>query len=206
MQVQQSGTIDGTLWTDRYRPKKFTDLLGDEVSFHTLSFLILHVLTSLFGYHQRVHRSALLWLKEWDQCVFKGSAKTTAAAELKRERRKKRTREGKFDAVAGENDEEKAPDPFGRPQEKIMLLCGPPGLGKTTLAYVLAKQAGYQVLEVNASDDRSGKIVEERIRNALESTAITKEGKLRGSKPTCVVIDEIDGAGGGGESVSCFLF
>lgn len=22
---------DGTLWTDRYRPKKFTDLLGDEV-------------------------------------------------------------------------------------------------------------------------------------------------------------------------------
>lgn len=24
--------VDGTLWTDRYRPKKFTDLLGDEVS------------------------------------------------------------------------------------------------------------------------------------------------------------------------------
>lgn len=24
--------VDGTLWTDRYRPKRFTDLLGDEVS------------------------------------------------------------------------------------------------------------------------------------------------------------------------------
>lgn len=58
------------------------------------------------------------------------------------------------------------------------------------------------MLEVNASDDRSGKIVEDRIRNALESTAIGMDGKLRGNKPTCVVIDEIDGAGGGGESVS----
>lgn len=47
---------------------------------------------------QRVHRSALLWLKEWDQCVFKGgNAKTSAAADLKRERRKKRAREGKFE-------------------------------------------------------------------------------------------------------------
>lgn len=179
----------------------------------------------------------MLWLKEWDQCVFKGSAKNSAAAELKRERRKKRAREGKFDTAARDGEEEKvlagslldflpltttilqAPDPFGRPQEKvrsclkvfppliltrtqILLLCGPPGLGKTTLAYVLARQAGYQVLEVNASDDRSGKIVEDRIRNALESRALTGTGGLEGSRPTCVVIDEIDGAGGGGETVS----
>jgi hypothetical protein len=61
---------------------------------------------------QRVHRSALLWLKEWDQCVFKGSAKTSAAAELKRERRKKRARESKFDA-AGAN---------GGDEEKVRLL------------------------------------------------------------------------------------
>lgn len=42
-------------------------------------------------------------------------------------------------------------DPLGRPMEKIMLLSGPPGLGKTTLAHVLARQAGYQVHEINAS-------------------------------------------------------
>lgn len=83
-----------------------------------------------------------------------------------------------------------------------MLLCGPPGLGKTTLAYVLAKQAGYQVLEINASDDRNAKVVTERIRNALESTALTANAGLTGSKPTCVIIDEIDGAGGGGDTVS----
>lgn len=45
-------------------------------------------------------------MKEWDQCVFKGSAKNSAAAELKKERRRKRAREGKFDA-AGDNDEER---------------------------------------------------------------------------------------------------
>ena len=83
-----------------------------------------------------------------------------------------------------------------------MLLTGPPGLGKTTLAHVLARQAGYQVHEVNASDDRTGKVVEERIRNALESRALSGSGGMSGNKPTCVVVDEVDGAGGGGESVS----
>jgi hypothetical protein len=35
------------------------------------------------------HRSALLWLKEWDMCVFKGTSKANAAAEMKRDRRNK---------------------------------------------------------------------------------------------------------------------
>lgn len=83
------------------------------------------------------------------------------------------------------------------------MLCGPPGLGKTTLAYVLARQAGYQVLEVNASDDRTAKIVTERIQNALESKSLSMSGKRSDGvvKPTCVIIDEIDGAGGGGDTV-----
>ena len=54
------------------------------------------------------------------------------------------------------------------------MLCGAPGLGKTTLAHVLAKHAGYNVIEVNASDDRSpelfakiiGKILHIKIRFA----------------------------------------
>lgn len=29
-------------------------------------------------------------------------------------------------------------------------MSGPPGLGKTTLAHVVAKQAGYNVFEINA--------------------------------------------------------
>ena len=36
------------LWVDRYRPQRFTELLGDD----------------------RVHREVLSWVKEWDYCVF----------------------------------------------------------------------------------------------------------------------------------------
>ncbi|GAA5925020.1 Ctf18p [Sporobolomyces koalae] len=183
------------LWTDRYRPKRFTDLLGDE----------------------RVHRSALSWLKEWDECVFKRKQNSAGAA-LKREKRK-RGRDG-YATGSGSNafatssagnfgGDQVAPDPYGRPQEKILLLSGPPGLGKTTLAHVLARQAGYQVHEVNASDDRTAKVVEERVRNALDSTSLSmgwnkKEmgqgANGRTARPTCVVVDEIDGAANGGDS------
>jgi chromosome transmission fidelity protein 18 len=37
-----------------------------------------------------------------------------------------------------------------RPDRKILLLSGPPGFGKTTLAHVIGKQAGYNIVEVNA--------------------------------------------------------
>jgi chromosome transmission fidelity protein 18 len=52
-----SSRTEDTLWVDRYRPKRFTDLLGDE----------------------RVHREVLAWVKQWDLCVFgKGKGKRRA--------------------------------------------------------------------------------------------------------------------------------
>ena len=33
---------------------------------------------------------------------------------------------------------------------QLALLCGAPGLGKTTLAHVIAKHAVYNVVEMNA--------------------------------------------------------
>lgn len=54
----------------------------------------------------------------------------------------------------GKKVEEEIVDGRGFPIHRIALLCGPPGLGKTTLAHIVAKHAGYNVVEINASDDR----------------------------------------------------
>jgi chromosome transmission fidelity protein 18 len=62
----------------------------------------------------------------------------------------------------------------------------------------VARHAGYRTLEINASDDRSAATVTTRIKNAINAgSALGAEGR-----PTCVIIDEIDGASGGGDTVS----
>ncbi|KAI0318836.1 P-loop containing nucleoside triphosphate hydrolase protein [Amylostereum chailletii] len=155
-----SVSSEHTLWVDRYRPNRYTELLGDE----------------------RVHREVLSWVKEWDHCVF-GKTKTKG---------KKRTRDG--EESFGPEDE------YRRPPEKMLLLSGPPGLGKTTLAHVVAKQAGYSVFEINASDARTGQVVDERIRPAAEAGYT-----IGNSKPSLIVIDEIDGATGGGDNATGFV-
>ncbi|KAI6045547.1 P-loop containing nucleoside triphosphate hydrolase protein [Pisolithus marmoratus] len=146
-----------TLWVERYRPRRFTELLGNE----------------------RVARDVLAWVKQWDWCVFG-------------KQRKKRAREREEDY--------NAEDEYRRPREKLLLLSGPPGLGKTTLAHVVAAHAGYEVMEINASDARSAQIIDERILPTLEAGST-----VGSSKPVLLVIDEIDGATGGGDNSSGFV-
>ncbi|CAF2483217.1 unnamed protein product [Rotaria sp. Silwood2] len=81
-------------------------------------------------------------------------------------------------------------DPYKRPQQKIALLCGSPGAGKTTLAHVVARHAGYNVIEMNASDDRSVEL----FRTRLETATQMREVLSKDYKPNCLLIDEIDGA------------
>lgn len=146
------------LWTEKYRARKFTDLVGDE----------------------RTHRDVLRWLKGWDPIVFPGLS-----------RAKPKTK------FVDENAE-------SRQHRKILLLTGPPGLGKTTLAHVCARQAGYEVVEINASDERSRDVVKGRIRDCVGTENVKginiKEAggtTRKAGRPVCVIVDEVDGVVGG---------
>ncbi|MCG2881256.1 MAG: replication factor C large subunit [Vulcanisaeta sp.] len=75
----------------------------------------------------------------------------------------------------------------GKPSKKAVLLAGPPGIGKTTLAYALANERGYEILELNASDVRTG----ERIRQVIGSSM--KMGSLFGFRGRIILFDEVDG-------------
>lgn len=71
------------------------------------------------------------------------------------------------------------------------------GVGKTTLALIAARHAGYRPVEVNASDERSASVLKERVLNAMESTTLNLKSigiaKTSG-RPNCVILDEVDGA------------
>jgi replication factor C subunit 1 len=86
---------------------------------------------------------------------------------------------------------------------RAIMLHGPPGIGKTTAAHLVAKLEGYDVVERNASDTRSKKLIEEGLRGVLSTNSLhgyfAGDGKkVESSKKKLVLImDEVDGMSAG---------
>ena len=80
------------------------------------------------------------------------------------------------------------------PGAKAVLLSGPPGIGKTTVATLIASELGYETLELNASDTRSKKAITEELADVVLSQAISSvSGHVH---KRLVIMDEVDGMGG----------
>jgi len=71
---------------------------------------------------------------------------------------------------------------------KPLLLVGPPGIGKTTMAYLLAKQFGYDMIGLNASDVRSKSRINEILTPVLGNVSVLGT--------PMIFVDEVDGIHG----------
>lgn len=86
---------------------------------------------------------------------------------------------------------------------RSVMIHGPPGIGKTTAAHLVAKLEGYDVVETNASDTRSKKLVEGGLLGVLDTTSLqgyfSGEGKNVDSqkKNLVLIMDEVDGMSAG---------
>uniref|UniRef100_A0A8C9L5V5 ATPase AAA-type core domain-containing protein n=1 Tax=Pavo cristatus TaxID=9049 RepID=A0A8C9L5V5_PAVCR len=161
------------LWVDKFAPRRYMELLSDDYT----------------------NRCLLKWLKLWDTVVFgkeKPVKKAKPGAEAHPPFRQPKEPQNKWKTKAQLTEEilEAELDQHKRPKYKVALLCGPPGLGKTTLAHVIAQHAGYNVVEMNASDDRSPETFKTRIEAATQMKSVLGAEE----KPNCLIIDEIDGA------------
>ncbi|KAK6111257.1 ATPase associated with various cellular activities (AAA) family protein [Brugia pahangi] len=122
---------------------------------------------------ETVNRLLLNWLRLWDECVFHKVVSDIVLKDASNQQQ-----------LILSNEKPR------RPSHKVVLLAGPAGTGKTTLATLVAQHVGYRVVSLNASDERNTADFKKCFEDALRTTRTLDAD----SKPNCLILDEIDGA------------
>ncbi|KAK5856413.1 hypothetical protein PBY51_008011 [Eleginops maclovinus] len=112
------------------------------------------------------------WLKEWKLRADR--------EERKYQKEKKREESGNdSDWDCGEEDSQNGEDTLCN----TMIITGPTGVGKTAAVYACAQELGFKVFEVNASSQRSGRLILSQLREATQSHQVDSQG-VNAHKPT----------------------
>ena len=176
-QNKESNNEISLLYTEKYKPKHYSDLLTEE----------------------KINREILTWVKSWDDVVFNRKFNIPKIP-VPIMNNSLSPNKPKFNKTGLKKDEKNKDNLFQyievdyiRQKHKIILIGGQPGIGKTTLANIIAKQCGYEPIVVNASDERTTDKLILRIYNSTLIHNLTNLKKDQKRKPTLLILDEIDG-------------
>ena len=89
----------------------------------------------------------------------------------------------------------------GLPRKKALLLVGPPGVGKTSVARAIAQDMGWNVIELNASDARNAAAIRKVATHGSTHRSLFHNPDAKKQR-TLVLIDEVDHISGGLRKVS----
>ncbi|XP_019744276.1 ATPase family AAA domain-containing protein 5 [Hippocampus comes] len=111
------------------------------------------------------------WLKEW---------KLRADRDERNKQKEKKQEEGSNDSDWDCRDEDSlsAEDSLCN----TVLIIGPTGIGKTASVYACAQELGFKVFEVNASSQRSGRLILSQLKEATQSHQVDSQG-VSANKP-----------------------
>ena len=83
----------------------------------------------------------------------------------------------------------------GIPEKRAAVLIGTPGIGKTTSAEALARDMGWSIIEMNASDQRNGEAIENIAIRGSKFNTFSSEGdylETQKGQRKLIVLDEAD--------------
>ncbi|MDR1404768.1 MAG: replication factor C large subunit [Candidatus Methanoplasma sp.] len=83
----------------------------------------------------------------------------------------------------------------GIPRKRAAVLMGAPGIGKTSSAEALANDMGWDIVEMNASDQRTGSAIREVALRGSYFNSLGTDEQYRGSREgrkKLIVLDEAD--------------
>ena len=81
---------------------------------------------------------------------------------------------------------------LGIPEKRAVILHGPPGIGKTSSAHALARDLTWEVIELNASDQRTAGVIEKIAGSAAFMSTLFGKKRL-------IILDEADNIHGSGD-------